>query len=241
MALYLGENQVSPIIMTNNPYGWLNPEAKYVGKLYEWNGTLDDTTYSSWTPSTTAGTILAAVSDVATYTISDKTIENAYFISQWNITPAYDSGTSMVSAPTNFVFIGIQYYYNCPANYSEYFSGNYTSYSTRALDSAYWLAYYNSSGTLSSGSVSYGPAYTTTATSYPSVSSGNSVTVSMNRPALSARCSDTYFSTSTAAAIDTTHSTINYRIDVFKGAIEENVGTNRYRLMTAALNGNYGF
>lgn len=245
MALYLGSNQITPVIMASkdNPYAWLNPEAEYKGKIYEWNGTLDDTTYSSWSPSTKAGTILSSSSNVVQYTISDRTVENAYFIGQWNIDFNYKSGVTPIKIPKKYCFVTITYYYLSPGSYPRTITGEYTSYTFGTLNSTglYYLVYYNSSGDLNGGSVSYGPAYTTASLDMTTSVSGNSVECRLARPALYARCSNTYFPTSKAADIDTTHSTINFRIDAFKGNAENNISTSTYRLLTAAFNDNYGF
>lgn len=102
----------------------------------------------------------------------------------------------------------------------------------------YILFYYNSSGTLTYTSNSYGPAYSTTGITVSTSTSGNQVTLNFTRPALSAKCSTSYFTTDRAANIDTANSTIKYRIDVFKGPINGGAVTRRYRLITDIYNDN---
>lgn len=238
MGLYLGENPVAITKISNDAYGWLGSDIKYVGKLYEWNDTLNNTTYSSWTPSTTAGSILNAQSDVASFTIPDRTLETYYVLTRWDMNFAYNSGTTMTSAPIRYTFIGLSYYYNYPTS-SQYISGEYGSYSNVHFMSNYAAYYYNSSGTLTTSGNAYAPAYSTSGTSWSTSTSGNTVTVTLNKPAISARCSASYFSTDRAADVDTTNSTLKYRLDLFKGPKPGLYEQVKYRMITDVWNDNW--
>ncbi len=239
MSMYLGGNLVAPTKLSNDAYGWIGTDVEYVGKLYEWNGTLGDTTYSSWTPSTSTGTVLASASNVASLTIPDRTKETYYFLGRWGINFAYNSGTSMTYAPTKWTAAGLYEFYNYPSNIAQYLSGEYPNYSSMSAFVQYILFYYNSSGTLNYSSNSYGPAYSTTGITVGMSTSGNQTTLNFTRPALSAKCSTSYFTTDRAADIDTANSTIKYRIDVFKGPINGGAVTHRYRLITDIYNDNW--
>ena len=241
MSLYLGTNEICPTKISNDTYGWLGPDTKYVGKLYEWTGTLSDTTYSSWDPSTTAGTVLSALSNVASFEISDRTVETAYVVCRWDMNFVYNSGATMTATPLRYSFASVYSYYNYPNNLSQYQDGNYTAYSSTSLISCYYLQYYNTSGTLTGGNTSYGPAYTTSAPSWSTSTSGDKVTVTLNRQALSARCSSSYFSTDRASEINVSQSTLKCRIDLFKGPIEHELYHHRYSLITDIYNNNWNF
>lgn len=228
-------------ISSSGPYSWTGSnDAQYVDKIYDWIGTLDDTTYPSWTPSTTAKTILATTSGVASFTIPDRTKESYYLVARWGMNFEYNSGTTMTYAPVRFVCFSLQAYYQYPSNYSQYLSGEYTAYSNTTLLNGYYLVYYNSSGTLTGATNAYGPAYVTSAPSWTTAISGNSVTVTLNRLALFARCNTSYFTTDRAADIDTANSTIRCRYDILKGPAE-NFYNGRYRKIADILNDNWDF
>lgn len=241
MAMYLGSNEVAVTKTSDNTYGWLGAGVEYVGKLYEWNGTLDDTTYSSWTPSTTQSTILASQSNVAQFTIPDRTQETYYVITRWGMDFAYNSGTTMTYAPIQFASTSINLYYIYPGNCAQYISGDFSSFSNTSMVSYYYLVYYNSSGTLAGIQNIYGPAYSNSAASWSASPSGNSVTVTLNRPVVYARCSASYFTTGRAADIDTTNSTIKYRLDLFKGPTDNFWTHGRYRLTSDIIRDNWDF
>lgn len=240
MAMYLGSNEVAVTKISDNTYGWLGGNVQYLGKIYEWNGTLNDTRYSSWTPSTSTSTILSSQSSVAQFTIPDRTQETYYVITRWGMDFAYNSGTTMTYAPINYAFAGVSSYYNYPSSHVEVISGDYSGFSSYPIASQSYLWYYNSSGTLTGGAVNYGPAYSNAQTSWAISVSGNSVTVVLNRPLISARCSTTYFTTARAANIDTANSTIKCRLDLFKGS-RDDLATHRYRLITDIYNDNWDF
>lgn len=240
MAMYLGSNEVAITKTSDDTHGWLGAGVEYVGKLYEWNGTLDDTTYPSWTPSTTQSTILASQSKVAQFTIPDRTQETYYVMTRWGMEYTYNSGTTMTYAPINFSYAGVNLYYNYPGNYAEYISGDFSSFSNTSLVSYYYLVYYNSSGQLAGIQNTYGPAYSNSSANWKvSSPSGNSVTVTLNRPAVYARCNTSYFTTARAADIDTTNSTIKYRLDLFKGPTDNFWTHGRYRLVSDVFQNNW--
>jgi len=242
MGVYLGSNKVglNELYKMENKYGWLGSDVTYAGKLYEWNGTLNDTTYSSWTPSTSAYTILVPTSNVASFTIPDRTAETCFVLTRWFMDFAYNSGTTMTCAPVSWCYAGIQAYFNFPpvGDISQYESGEYSSYSTASVDTLYLLKYYSSSGTLSTYNGAYGPAYSTSNASFTPAVSGNTVNVSLSRPTVSARCNNTYFTTARAADIDTTNSTIKYRLDLFR-APRPTIREQHYRMITNMLNNNW--
>ena len=150
---------------------------------------------------------------------------------------AYNSGTTMTYAPIKYAAGGLYEGYLYPSNVSQYNSGQYSSFSSTAILSYYYLQYYNSSGVLSGGSQLYGPSYTSTTLSYSTSVNGNARTYNFNRPALSARCSTTYFTTDRAANIDAANSTLKYRIDVFKGPVD-GFYNHRYKFITDICNNN---
>lgn len=241
MTMYLGSNPVAITNISSNKYDWLGPNIENLGTIYEWTGTLDDTSYAGWTPSTTASIILPSQSNVTTITIPDRTTNTYYIVARRHMTFAYDGNETSAALPTSFSRVGVYMHYNSPTPgvVSQYISGEYDSYSSVLTDMHSTLVYYNTSGTLTANSISYGPAYTTTS-GILSISSttGNQVIFSYASPDLNARCDTSYFSIENAACVDTTNSTIKYRLDLLKGPID-NAYTQRYRWVTGMLNDNW--
>lgn len=239
MSMYLGGNLVAPTKISNNTYGWLGPNVEYVGKLYEWNGTMADTTYADWTPSTSSATILSSVSSAFTFTRDATDTSSYYLVGGWDNKFVYNSGTTLQAASTHFVSMGVYTIYPTFNNYSSYINSTFDTWSSRSTMSFYYLEYYNTSGNLTGQAISYAPAYNTTSIS---MQSSNNTTYNFYRPSLSARCSSTYFSTSVAPQLDLTASTLNYRIDVFKRPSETNcMESELYSLLSDKLKNNYGF
>lgn len=245
MPLYLGTNQVAPTKISDNKYGWIGPDAQYVGKLYEWSGTLNDTTYSTFAASSTptsSQTILTSASSVANFTIPDRTQEAYYVLTRWGMNFVYNSGATMIATPVSYSFAGIYDYYNYPNN-TEMLNGlsTFSSYTSATLYTMNCLQYYNTSGTLTWNQVGYGPAYCNSSASWSTSISGNRVTVNLNRPAVSARCSASYFATDRISEINTAQSTIKCRLDLFKGPIQYEEIQRKYRLLTDIHNNNWNF
>ena len=245
MPLYLGTNQVAPTKISDNKYGWIAPDTQYVGKLYEWNGTLNDTTYSTFAASSTptsSQTILTSASNVANFTIPDRTQETYYVLTIWDMNFVYNSGATMSAAPVRYTYMGIYDYYNYPSS-AEIINGStvYSMYTTGPICSLYYLKYYNTSGVFTTQQTNYGPAYSTSQSSWSTTASGNSVTVNLNRPVVSARCHSSYFATDRISEINTAQSTIKYRLDLFKGPIQYDLLRGRYSLLMNIYDNNWNF
>ena len=238
MGMYLGENPVAITKISNDTYGWLGSDVTYAGKLYEWNGTLDNTSYSTWTPSTTETEILAAQTSVANFTLPDRREESAYILTRWDVNVAYNSGATMTAAPVRYTCIDLRVSYSYPSSLTNYQSENYNLDNASNLgNTLYQLQYYNTSGSLTSSSSSYGPAYSNSGASWSYSNTGNQLTVTLNRPAIKARCSTTSFSTARASEVNTTNTTIRYRLDLFKGPADNPV-KHKYGLIMNIWNDN---
>ena len=192
-------------------YDWLGANTEYIGSVSKTFNLSSDTSYDSWTATTSQTTILAAPS-VSDYEITIDCNNYDYTIMQIaKCVPAYSQGATMVNTPEAYVrveYIGVGFFGD---NYAEVSTGNFTSVTSNNYFQKICLFYYGSIR-MSMGTTSYGPMYV----SNPSISvaATNGVgSVNVKRSAIYARCSTTYFATDRASEIDSqnTNMTIEWR------------------------------
>lgn len=174
-----------------------------VQDLWTGNFTLDDTTFPSWTASTTAKAILATenlgtfVADMAHY----------IYIIKWKyrFDAQYLEGATLKAMPKRQCMESWQVFYRRFSTLAQLRAGTRPSYNAVATQfTAPVLEYYNTSGTdtlyISS---TYGIYMAVTAATFSSTSA-SSPTVTYKRPTVNARCNSSYFATGRKAEIDTT-------------------------------------
>lgn len=186
----------------------------YVTSLYSATFKLSETDFNTWTPSTTATAMLATAS-VGTFTATDINLTD--YFSRWlvDINLVYTNSTTAKGRYLRAVCDNWYCITKRPSNLTNITSGTKNANVCDAVVNLYAQLYYSSASTQTfTYSQSYG-FYT--ANSAPTVtSSGNSPTVTVKRPIINARCSDTYFSTAQAALVDKTNSTIKFRQEVYR-------------------------
>ena len=151
MAMYLGSNEVAVTkISQDSPYDYLGTNAKYLGKAYEWNGKLSDTTYSSWDPSTTSMTILNAADGLATFNIPDGNSKCYFVLERFFTEVAFISGATLANTTAHFMYSGFQIHYRYPSTAQIAFTdwNNWTSATNTSLAGKYHTQYYNTQGVL---------------------------------------------------------------------------------------------
>ena len=213
-------------------YPWLADGAEYLQKIYDQTLTLDDTTYSSWTPSTTARVILAAESNVATLPSVDFSQYVYYLVARMYTNVAFLPGATMSNTVSGFARSAIYSTNKQPTNYTNLINGAYAGSAITSTANTYLLTYYSGGSLFMAESVTYGPAYGGGFTI--SVSGGN--TINVTRAAISARCDASYFATSRATEVDTTNTTIHLRVDAFRAPVPGNK-EKTYRFITDMYNG----
>lgn len=203
-------------------YPWLGSGAEKVGTVLSKTINLaNDTTWSSWTPSTSSTTIRAA-STTNDYT---GTIDLGYhdycFVFKSFVEPAYVSGTPNTRRPYRLVSYHIYCIYgfgntNTISQWQNNTVGTSSSFTNTT--NFYCMYYYNSSGNLASTSgSSYGPIYMST---YPTIQrssmSGSVATIAFKLPAFYARCNASSFSTERAGQIDAANTNCNLAMELYK-------------------------
>lgn len=198
----------------SSPYSWMGINAEHVSTLYTASLTLADTTYPSWTPSTTAKTIKATAN--ADTFVADMS-EYEYLL-RWtfDFTAAYAEGTTLKAAPVRECIVLHQEICRRPNGLANIAADNWNSNACLTLFTAPLLEYYNTSGALTyTYASSYGVYLGATAATFSS-STSNTPTVTIKTPTINARCNSTYFSTTMAADIDPDNSTIKVVGDLFR-------------------------
>ncbi len=181
-------------------WDWKGYKPVSLGTIYSKSYKLSETTYPSWTPSTTAKAIKVAV-NATTFTAD---MENYEYLIRWRVDfdAAYANGTAPKVAPHRECAEIWQAVFRRPNSLANLEAENFAGAACVTLYTAPLTVYYNSSGALTyTYAASYGIYPAATAATFAS-STANTTTVTVKTPAINARCSTTYFSTAMAAAID---------------------------------------
>lgn len=155
---------------------------------------LSDTTYSSWTPSTSSSTIRNS-SNLTDYTADFDNYE--YIVEQiWASVPTYNSGASMVTRFSKICSSYITNIYRRPGSFNDIDNSIFSVTTSNSITLGL-MDYYNSSGnhTFAASTYQYGiypswsvPGYTTT-------------NITPKIPSISARCNSSYFTTTAASEL----------------------------------------
>ena len=182
--------------------------------LYSFSATLANTDFKTWTPSTTASTIVASKT-AGTFSAD---LENYEYLIHWKCSfdGVYPAGTTLKAAPVCEVGDLWQTVCKRPSNLANIQTGTFNGNACITLNSTPLNVYYNTSGTLTSTySLSYG-VYPAVAAATFSSSTSNTPTVTVKTPSISARCNSSYFSTGMAAAIDQSKSVVKIQGELWR-------------------------
>ena len=199
-------------------YTWMGDNAEFMSQFYTWSGTLNDTTYSSWTPSTTAGSILATVNCP---TFKPDMTKYEYMLEWlWDVETAWPSGQTMTYCPVRNYGAMYQVVMRRPYGLQNFADENWAyNYVTNDYTASGYLIYYNSSKNLTWTTTQYGIYVSALTAAGVSSTSSNTPTITPKRPVVSARCNASYFTTTRAGQVDQTNTTIKivgnlYRMDI---------------------------
>lgn len=203
--------------VTLNPYiyNWMGPGAELIQTFPTRSITLADTSFSTWTPTTSAKSILDT-SNVGTFTATSMT-QYEYFL-QWEFefTAEYVSGATLNNIPSRYVAMYWQALSRRPSNYTNLNLQTYNSQACTTAANYYLLDYYGA--TAGTHALTYGSAYGiyhSIANATFSSSTATSPTVTVKYPAVYARCNATYMDVEQAPSLATT-SPIKMRCKVYR-------------------------
>ena len=190
-------------------YPWAGANATLVKTFDSKTFSLADTSYATWTPSTT-GTIILAPQELGTYTVTDLSTHDYFIVVEFDLISVYPAQTTMMGALVRSMYSGIQASYGYLSNLTALTSGTPSSYTNRSPLSTNMISYYNTSGTLAAYAGQYGIYANSSDSLYSTSGSFSSLTYTVKTPNVYVRCHNTYFSTTLAAEIDQDQTKFKY-------------------------------
>lgn len=203
------DDSVATIVGTRayNPFG---DELTLLESYASESWLLKNTSYNGWAPSTTAKTIVSSATKSSTQVLD---LDQYEYLIKWIVTAniAYASGTTKKGAPVKQITVLYQHIHRKPSSFSN-LSDEIDNYNyCVTLFTAPLMDYYDTSGSHKvAWTGSYGFYGAATAATFSS-STSLTPTLTVKRPAMTARCSTTYFTTTMAAAVDQNTSTMSCR------------------------------
>lgn len=186
--------------------------------FYTFETTLDKTTYDSWTPSTTAGSILATA-NCPTF-VADMTKYEYIILWKWYCQAAWPEGQTKTYCMDRAYGCMAQTNMRRPYGLQNFADDNWAyNYVTNTYTTAQYYIYWNSSGNRTWTTTMYGYYASGATAAGLSSTSSNTPTITPKRPVISAKCNSSYYTTTRAGQIDTAESTIKivgelYRVDI---------------------------
>ena len=196
----------------------------------------NDTSWDSWTASTSATTILAASSNADFSYTYDFTQYSVAIVTQVATNYTYISTATKKAIPIANGGLFFTLGWGIPSSYDDYQTGTNGS----AVNSNITIGrcfYYSTSGVKSvTSSVSSGGAYITNAPTISQSISGNSATLGYKRNAVLAKCSSSYFATARKADIDSENSNVFVKVYIYKTPISYSFGAAELNNLRLAMN-----
>ena len=235
----VGDQTIAPIpdqyYDMSGEMSWLGKDAECIDNaVYSITDALKNTTFNTWTPSTTAATMVSAKSP-KTF-VAD--------LSQYEYYLVWDCGVDMeyTGYPTlkaHFLFSRcylVQQINKRPSTFANIQANNFDGNACTSLYTSNFLRYYGTTqGSVTyTWSTSYGLYFGASAATF-SNSTANNPTVTIKTPTLSARCSTTYFSTGNAALVDKANSEYWIRGKLYR-VKKEGIIRNIYNHVVALIN-----
>lgn len=201
---------------------WLGADATLVHEITPIEIALKDTDFNTWTPSTTAATVVASQTlsgSTQKYVATDLLLDGGYnYINIWCMKlPVVYTGSPTNKARTLFSCgLLVQAMFRRYSSYTNLLDGNMNNNVTAQTTLATFERYYNSSSSLTyTNAASYGFYFANVA---PTISSttAQSPTITLKTPTMNARCSTTYLSTTNAGLVDKEKTKLTYTCKVYR-------------------------
>lgn len=201
---------------------WLGAGAELVHEITPITVALKDTDFNTWTPSTTAATVVASQTlsgSTQKYVATDLLLDGGYnYINIWCMKlPVVYTGSPTNTARTLFSCgLLVQAIFRRYSSYTNLLDGNMNNNVTAQTTLATFERYYNSSSSLTyTNAASYGFYFANVA---PTISSttAQSPTITLKTPTMSARCSTTYLSTANCGLVDKTNTKLTITCKVYR-------------------------
>ena len=203
-------------------YPWFGPGTEFVGRKLEKTINLgNDTSFDTWTASTSSGSIKAKGTENE-FTISDDYDYAFSFVEHFYVDVAFLAGATLKNTIKRFTYVQVSSYYPIFQNESSLDDGYNSMKSQTTYDNKFIRYYGSTEGTLETTGSPYGPMYST--------NSGIGFTtggVYYRLPAISARCHNSYFGTDRKSEVDSANTNMVITVDVYKTPVAD-FFANRY-------------
>ena len=214
-------------------WNYLGANATKISNFSDFSIALKDTGFNTWTPSTTATSILATT----TFGTFSADMANYNYVIKWTFWTdlAYNAGATLKVMPYKQRSIATFDTYRHPRYYTDFQANTFNRNRISSVNSAASILYYNSNGAMAvQNSGAYG-FYATAGGPTLSSAAADTITITIPRPVLYARCDSNYMETARASEIDKTNSTLHLRCEVYR--IDKNyINQSKWYEMVAAMN-----
>ena len=200
---------------TGGAWNYIGEDAEFVASIYTPSAVaLNATLFSTWTPSTTAKTIVATQS-LSAFTADFSQYE--YLIRwKWAVDIHYNSGATMKAQISHECAEQWQWIGKRPSSLTNIANDNFNGNACVTYFNGALLAYYNTSGSLTyTWATSYGIYGSLTAATFGS-STADSTNVTPKTPAWTARCSSAYFATGRAGELDKANTKLYMKGELYR-------------------------
>lgn len=197
-------------------FRWLGADVELVKTFDPITKKLSETTFATWTPSTTASDILATA-DVGTFAVSDFSVYEYYILWECKMPIVAAASATKKALPVFVVSSQAQAIYKRPSSWANLEAHNFNGNVCTSLATGTFMRYYGSTtNTLTyTWGTSYGFYFTLTAATFSSTTAANP-TVTVKSPKVTARCNASYMSTTNAGLIDQDKTVITIQAKVYR-------------------------
>lgn len=197
-------------------YNWMGDKATLIlSKFYELNTTLDKTGYATWTPGTSASTIIATT----TCTPFTADMVNYEYIIEWlwQCKAAYPTGQTYKLCFDQTYGTMYQIVHRRPYGFDSFTTETYDyNYCTNLYTASMYNIYWKSDGTHTWSTTVYGVYASGANAATLSNTRNDSITVTPKTPTISARCNASYFSTARAGQVDQKNTTFKMIGNIYR-------------------------
>ena len=214
-------------------WNYLGANATKISNFSDFSVALKDTDFNTWTPSTTATLIL----DTATFGTFSADMANYNYVIKWTFWTdlKYNAGATLKVMPYKQRSIATFDTYRTPRSYANFQANTFNFNRISPANNVASILYYNSSGTMAVQNAGLYGFYATASAPTLSSTTADTITITIPRPVLYARCSTTYMDTARASEIDKTNSTLHLRCEVYR--IDKNyIWQSKWYEMVSAMN-----
>lgn len=193
-------------------YNFMGENLILVQNLYNQEISLDDTSFSSWTPSTSTGTILATSSLSPIYL----PVQYDYIIKVTGYVKYVYEGEVPSAAITEYFMSGFQPFGQRPNVLSSFINSTYDYVTYGPTFQNLIIIFHNSSGTPSISGNNYGIMINMTSPGTSSPGSTTDFGMTPRTPQIRAVANSGYMSTAAFSELDTTNTKIYMKMDLYR-------------------------